>query len=111
MMAQPFILRHWFRTAFAILLCLAGTSAARADLTSENFTYTATAPEVTITGCTGAGGIVVIRTNIENLSITATGDNAFNGCSGLTSLIIPDSVTNVENNAFDGCSGLSNSAS
>lgn len=32
---------------------------------------------------------------------------AFDGCSGLTSITIPDSVTNIGSFAFDGCSGLS----
>lgn len=29
-----------------------------------------------------------------------------NGCSGLTSITIPNGVTSIGNNAFDGCSGL-----
>ena len=34
------------------------------------------------------------------------GSDAFHGCSGLTSVAIPDSVMNIGSDAFNGCSGL-----
>ncbi|MEE0923470.1 MAG: leucine-rich repeat protein, partial [Paludibacteraceae bacterium] len=34
------------------------------------------------------------------------GNNAFYGCTGLTSVTIPNSVTNIGNSAFQGCTGL-----
>ncbi|MBQ8227301.1 MAG: leucine-rich repeat protein, partial [Bacteroidaceae bacterium] len=38
--------------------------------------------------------------------VTSIGDDAFSGCSGLTSITIPDGVTSIGRNAFYGCSGL-----
>ena len=37
---------------------------------------------------------------------TSIADHAFSGCSGLTSINIPDGVTSIGNSAFYGCSGL-----
>ncbi len=39
-------------------------------------------------------------------SVTSIGDNAFSGCTGLTSITIPEGVTSIGNYAFSGCSGL-----
>ena len=49
-------------------------------------------------GCTGLTSI-----NIPN-SVTSIGDYAFNGCTGLTSINIPNSVTSLS--GFSGCTGL-----
>lgn len=39
-------------------------------------------------------------------SVTSIGGDAFSGCSGMTSVVIPNSVTSIGWNAFDDCSGL-----
>ena len=47
-----------------------------------------------------------IRKATVKYGITSIGESAFEGCSGLTELILPSSVTSIGGNAFEGCSGL-----
>ena len=42
----------------------------------------------------------------EDGSVTAIGDGAFDGCSTLTEIVIPDSVVNIGAYAFKDCTGL-----
>ncbi len=44
--------------------------------------------------------------SVEIISGTTIISRAFNGCSGLTSITIPESVTSIESSAFSGCSSL-----
>ena len=44
--------------------------------------------------------------NDANYSVTGIGDYAFYGCTGLSSIEIPNSVTSIGEGAFDGCSSL-----
>ena len=51
-------------------------------------------------GCTSLSNLVIPD------SVTSIGDGAFKICSSLTSISIPSSVTSIERNAFEDCSSL-----
>ena len=56
-----------------------------------------------------SGDIVIpesITYNNSKYSVTSIGNNAFWGCSGLTSVTIPNSVTSIGEYTFDDCSSL-----
>ena len=49
----------------------------------------------------GSGGDVTIPSTVNTI-----GNNAFYGCTGLTSVTIPNSITSIGDQAFYGCTGL-----
>ncbi|MBD5310169.1 MAG: leucine-rich repeat domain-containing protein [Bacteroides sp.] len=51
------------------------------------------------------GGNAITELEIPD-SVTAIGDDTFNGCRSLTSVNIPESVTTIGQYAFEGCRGL-----
>ncbi len=64
-----------------------------------------------LTGVRGVGGLAFeFCSELESVvipdSVTSIGESAFSGCSGLTSVTIPDSVTSIGKRAFDDCREL-----
>jgi hypothetical protein len=85
------------------LLLLAAPAAVQAQY---NYTTNADGISVTITGYTGPGGAVTIPTNINGLTVTSIGDEAFVENYSLNSVTIPSSVTSIGQAAFDLCTNL-----
>ena len=59
-----------------------------------------------IKGYSGTQTDIVISSYYKGCSVTSIGSSAFEGCTGLTSVTIPDSVTSIGSSAFYGCTGL-----
>ena len=79
------------------------------DITSEN-TVAVTYYTNNYNNYNYVSGDVVIPSTLTyngtTYSVTSIGGSAFSGCSGLTSVTIPNSVTSIGGFAFSGCSGL-----
>ena len=75
---------------------------------ANDFSYTVNSNlTVSITEYNGTESSLSIPSFIDGRSVTSIGNSAFNGCSGLSSVSIPDRVTSIGNWAFSGCSRLS----
>ena len=70
-------------------------------VTYNNVVYNVTSiGDYAFEGCTGLTSIDIPD------GVTSIGIAAFNNCKGLTSVTIPNSVTSIGNNAFNNCKGL-----
>lgn len=102
--------------ALCAMLNLRGANAQTSGACGDDLTWTLTNNTLTISG-TGemtnyffSAPWYALRATIQELiignSVTTIGNDAFRGCSVLTSITIGNSVTTIGNSAFRGCSGL-----
>ena len=64
--------------------------------------------EITPTNKSEVIGEIVIPSEVDGITVTSIGWNAFSGCTKLTSITIPESVTNIGEEAFSDCTSLMN---
>jgi len=85
----------------AVLAVLALPARGRAQFTCSTNNGT-----ITIAGYTGPGGGVDIPGTFTGRAVTGIGAAAFENCTTVTGITIPESVTSIGDNAFSGCTNL-----
>ncbi len=90
---------------FTFLLALAPLISSA--LTEDDYTYTVTDGQATITDFNSDySGALAITNTLGGYPVTTIGDSAFDSCTSLTSVTIPDSVTSIGSSAFSECYSL-----
>ena len=90
-------------------VCPSGQTLCYKITDNENHYVTVVSPKFGIYNLNGEMTIPDVVTIVNggiSYKVTGIGDNAFSGCTGLTSVKIPNSVTSIGDNAFSGCAGL-----
>ena len=75
------------------------------DEAAKAFTFTSTPTSFTITAINDKNITSAVLPDYEGVSITI-GENAFDGCTALTTLSLPENVVSIGENAFRNCTGL-----
>ena len=75
-------------------------------MTSKDYKYSVVDNEVVIDEYLGNDRDVKIPETIDGKRVTSIGEDAFSGCTDLTSITIHDSVTSIGDHAFYDCTGL-----
>lgn len=102
--------------ALAVVLAAGVVSARAQTFTVGDIEYKVTTSglyeydEVSVIDYLGSGGHVSIREFVEyegyTFKVTSIGEEAFRGCTGLTSIDLPDGLTSIGEEAFTYCTSL-----
>ena len=70
------------------------------------FKFNNTTMEATVIGFDEGIVTSIIPTEVNGYKVTMIGDSAFEECTSLTEIVIPDSVTDIGYSAFCNCNSL-----
>ncbi|MBR4451703.1 MAG: leucine-rich repeat protein [Clostridia bacterium] len=121
-------MKNSIKKAISLILCLllisGSVAAGREGLTSlidtlgirasaagnAALTYNMVDGRATLTSCDNSisGELSIPLVVFQGEYVTAIGDSAFSGCTGLTGIIIPSVFTDMGDSVFSGCTGLKN---
>ncbi len=88
-----------------IAFCLVAVQASAAD--AADLSFAACEGGVMVSDCKeSASGELVIPAEYNGSKVVKIGENAFNNCTALTVVTIPEGVTSIGDSAFEGCSAL-----
>src|SRR5699024_5517857 len=76
------------------------------NATAGDYTYSVSSGKITITKYNGTEEIVEIPAEIDGVPVTRIGTRAFQNCTTIKQLTIPDGVTAINTGAFRGCENL-----
>ncbi len=91
--AIAWITTIWLPTAFAA--------------PQDEYTYTLSSGQATVTGYTGAGGAISIPSTLGGCTVTAIAPCAFSGNTTIHSVVFPAGIIHIGASSFEGCSSLS----
>ena len=99
-------MKKLFLLAFMLCGIMQAWAETWTDSNGVTWTYTLFNSEATITKSSKTTGDLVIPSKVNGYSVTSIGVEAFEDCTGLTSVFIPKGVTRIDSYAFSGCSCL-----